>query len=62
MFTLLSTFCCTAYCTETGAVDAFRPHQGRGNRPLSILPPGKGKVRRLAFLGGLLNHYYREAG
>jgi putative transposase len=40
----------------------FRPHQRKGNRPLAPLPKGKGEVKRQEFLGGLLNHYYREAG
>ncbi len=40
----------------------YRPHQGRGNKPLKLLPAGQGQVKRWEFLGGLLSHYYREAG
>jgi hypothetical protein len=40
----------------------FRPHQGKGNKPLRPVPAGQGEVRRQEFLGGLLSHYYREAG
>ena len=39
-----------------------RPHQGLGN--VLIVEPkvwGRGKIRRRARLGGLLNSYYREA-
>ncbi len=44
----------------------FRPHQGKGigNRILDPdwqPPPPTGKVKRQKILGGLLNHYYREA-
>ncbi len=46
-----------------------RPHQGKGNRTLQLAshPPlqefatALGVVHRRAFLGGLLNHYYRKA-
>ncbi|MFH1419921.1 MAG: hypothetical protein ABII12_16735 [Planctomycetota bacterium] len=53
-----------------------RPHQGAGNRPLSITlgenedvaaarldedPGGEDAVRCNRFLGGLLRHYYRAA-
>lgn len=44
-----------------------RPHQGRGigNRilnPAWELPSPTGAVKRRKILGGLLNHYYRDAG
>ncbi len=54
----------------------YRPHQGLGNRPLSIAvgekgdvaaarrddePDDEGAVRCQRFLGGLLRHYYRGA-
>ena len=40
-----------------------RPHQGRDNK---IIEPevetfrNQGEIRKIAYLGGLLNHYYRE--
>jgi len=45
----------------------FCPHQGKGidNRILDSNwqpPPPVGKVKRQRILGGLLNHYYRDAG
>ncbi len=54
----------------------YRPHQGLGNQPLSIVsggngnvaaarlhddPDDEGAVRCRRFLGGLLRHYYRAA-
>ena len=44
-----------------------RPHQGKGNRTLQLTSPAPpegsplGPVQRIEFLGGLLNHYYRDA-
>ncbi len=46
-----------------------RPHQGKGNRTLQFssppppieVSPAPGVVCKQAFLGGLLNHYYRKA-
>ena len=34
----------------------------KGHKPLSPVSAGQGEVKRLAFLGGLFSHYYREAG
>ena len=46
------------------AINRQRPHPGRGNRLL--LRPGRGptdgEVVCESRLGGLLRHYYREAG
>ncbi|HAU37499.1 MAG TPA: integrase [Phycisphaerales bacterium] len=47
----------------------FRPHQSLGNRPVGVLedpapqeaPAEVGLIRRQRWLGGLLNHYYRQA-
>jgi transposase InsO family protein len=41
-----------------------RPHQGRGNVPLTGLPrlaSGEGEIVCRERLGGVLRHYYREA-
>ena len=39
-----------------------RPHQAMGNRPLIPTPPARdGPIRCRTRLGGVLNHYYREA-
>ncbi len=39
-----------------------RTHQGLGNRLIDGVPkPGSGRITRRKRLGGLLNHYYREA-
>ncbi len=39
-----------------------RTHQGLGNRLIDGVPePGSGRIIRRERLGGLLNHYYREA-
>jgi len=42
----------------------FRPHEARGNLPpeMSSSGPTTGAVKRTSLLGGLLNHYCREAG
>jgi putative transposase len=40
-----------------------RPHQGKGNVPLTpAAAPPEGEVRCRERLGGLLRHYYRRAG
>lgn len=40
-----------------------RPHQGLGGRLIAAVsdPQGRGPLARPRRLGGLLNHYYREA-
>ncbi len=39
-----------------------RPHQAMGNKPLGPTEPIRdGPIRRRARLGGVLNHYYRDA-
>lgn len=44
--------------------NTVRPHRGLGNAPpdMDSCSPCTGKVKRQAFLGGLLSHYYRDAG
>jgi len=44
--------------------NTVRPHRGLGNAPpeAQICSSSKGKVKKVSLLGGLLNHYYREAG
>ena len=47
----------------------FRPHQALGNRPVGMgqdpppqdVEPETGSIRCQRWLGGLLNHYYRQA-
>ena len=41
-----------------------RPHQGKGNEPLTPAlspPPAEGEVACSERLGGVLRHYYRRA-
>ena len=46
-----------------GFYNRHRPHQGKGNRTLSLLPcnPADGEVACNSRLGGLLRHYYLRA-
>jgi putative transposase len=43
--------------------NTVRPHRGLGNAPPDkrSCSSSKGVVRKVSFLGGLLNHYYRDA-
>jgi hypothetical protein len=38
-----------------------RPHQGKGNVPLTGVPAAEGEVVCRERLGGVLRHYYRAA-
>ena len=43
--------------------DTERPHQGKDNRPLRLSEAfASGEVVCRERLGGVLRHYYREAG
>ena len=42
--------------------NTVRPHSAMGNRPLAPHEPIRdGPIRRHSRLGGVLNHYYRDA-